>query len=158
MNSELKQAVLELSNIGWDIKLHSCPIALPDDIALRYPWMQRAVASLISEIELASKRNGKLWILSSLDFRGESDSAYVWNECEIQSLAAAQGDNKWAAEIATFWDGHFPIAFSVEDDYAFYALKPDQTVVFGRAPEFEETAFFSNSYLEFLIRARVSQI
>jgi hypothetical protein len=43
-----------------------------------------------------------------------------------------------------------PIALSMADGYSYYALRQDQTVVFGREPEFEETEFIANSYTEFL--------
>jgi hypothetical protein len=43
-----------------------------------------------------------------------------------------------------------PVALSVADGYAYYALREDGFVIFGREPEFEETEFFADSFAAFL--------
>ncbi len=43
--------------------------------------------------------------------------------------------------VTTFWDSHFPLLLSVQDGYAYFALRrSDSRVVVGYEPEFEASA------------------
>lgn len=65
------------------------------------------------------------------------------------SIEAAEHDKKWQKSIRTFWDGHLPLVLSVEDGYAYYAIRQDQ-IVYGREPEFEETEVVCSTLTELL--------
>ena len=68
-------------------------------------------------------------------------------------------DPAWEAEIRRFWDRRLPIALSVGDGYAYYALSAeDGAVVYGREPEFEECAAVAASPAEFLEKLRTGAI
>ena len=92
------------------------------------------------------------WFLCQPDYDGTSDSAYRWNEFELQSLEAAEGDDDWRREITRFWDRHFPIFLSVKAGYSFLALRltePDYgAVVYGHEPEYEEVDVICPSFTE----------
>ncbi len=92
----------------------------------------------------------KLWLLTVQDFCGETNSMFAWNEWELQSIEAAEDDDDWIKQIRSFWDRHLPLAHSVEDGYAYFALKPDHSIVFGREPEFEETEPVAAIFSQFL--------
>ena len=83
--------------------------------------------------------------------RGQTDSAFRWNEWELLSLEAAGDDAAWRAEILAFWDAHLPIVLSVAEGYAYYALSlPDGAVIQGSEPEFEDCRTAAPSFRDFM--------
>ncbi len=150
MTAELERLVLLLSAHGWIIQRSPAPLPLPEELKLRYPWLSPEVEEFATHLGEACRGDEKLWLLTSLDFRGQSGYAFAWNEWERLSIESAQDDAEWIANIRAFWDDHLPIALSVDGGYEYYALRSDHTIVCGREPEFEETADFAHSFAEFL--------
>lgn len=152
MGPKLSSVLIELKSKGWTVRLRETNLPLPAFVRQRYPWLTADVESLLCETELVCDATGKLWFLSSADFRDESDSAYAWNEWELQSLKAADGDSDWITSIRAFWDDHLPIALTTADGYAYYAIRRDGSIVYGREPEFEETEAYAASLIELVER------
>lgn len=155
MNPELKKSLDDLRRIGWSCKLRE-RIDLPQEILDRYGWIHNDVISSISELHEAINPENTLWLLTPEDYRLESDSSFAWNEWEIISLESAKSDKSWTADIKNFWDNHFPIALSVADGYAYYAIVRDGSVVFGQGPDFEGVIPFADSYDDFIAKLSIA--
>src|SRR4051812_43261167 len=122
MTNQFQTILAQLRNCGWSVNVLPAPLPLPESLRSRYPWIPDDVATFFSELGHACRGDEKFWLLTALDYRGESDSAFAWNEWEVQSIEAARGDVDWINQIHKFWDNHLPIALSVSDDYAYMAL------------------------------------
>jgi hypothetical protein len=158
MNTINFAALKSLQKLGWVIRFRAEFLALPEPVKQRYPWVTNEVESLLGSIEIAQRTDEKLWLLASENFLNQREDAFAWNEWELQSLAAAEGNLKWTAEIRQFWDGHMPIGLSVTDGYAYFAVRPDGSVVYGREPEYEDVEVFAASFSEFLDQIRTTCI
>ena len=64
----------------------------------------------------------------------------------------SKGDLTWSVEIKQFWDCNMPIALSVDDGYAYFAMRADGQIVHGREPEYEDVEVFATSFSDFLKR------
>lgn len=128
---------------GWDIALKPerewhRDTGVPD----RYRNLPAGYVAFLGKVKQCTAPGDKAWFLCTDDYRGVSDTAFQWNEFELLSLEAAEGDQAWQAEITSWWDRHLPVVLSVRDGYAFYALDLSDergAVVQGTEPEFEET-------------------
>ena len=126
-----------LQSRGWKIERYEgAAPGVPETLRKRYPASERWLA----------------WI-GGVKSAVNGGAAFRWNEWELLSLASADGDPAWEAEIRRFWDAHLPIIMSVADGrYSYYALSAaDGAVVSGGEPEFEvcETAAASlEAFLE----------
>ena len=140
-----------LSQRRWEVRLCAPPIKLPEVVAGRYPWLPQSVQEFIEATRLVVAPDAKSWFVTSGDILGTNASAYCWNEWELQSLGAADGDAKWQAEIRQFWDQHFPVILSVKSGYAYFAVRQsDLAIVAGEEPEYEECTQFASSFDELL--------
>jgi hypothetical protein len=139
-----------LKKLGWIVRLRNEPIPLPSQIRLRYPWVSNELEEFLGSLLLVQRPDEKLWLLASTDYEEMAESVFAWNEWEIQSLEAAKGNMPWSAEIKQFWDSCLPIALSVADGYAYFGVRPNGTVVYGREPEYEDVQEFASTVTEFL--------
>ena len=152
MSGELKGLLTLLRNRGWQVSLPCSASPLPPIFVRRYPWLPREVCEFVSEVSEAYRGDGRFWLSTAADFRGESGASYAWNEWELLSLEAAEGDADRIRDIRGFWDKHAPLVLSVEDGYAYYAIRQDGRIVFGREPEFEEADMICESFFDLLLR------
>ena len=107
----------------------------------RYHWVPSSVWDFICATNLVVAPDQQSWFLTGRDYCGQSNSAFTWDEWEVQSLEAAAGDDEWCGDIKHFWDTHLPLAASVRDGYEFLALERDGLcVVVGAAPDFEDVS------------------
>lgn len=150
LNAEL----LRLQRADWIVQQSAHKGGLPAQLVARYLWLPEAVRSFLCDYDVVCRADQKMWLLSCADYADASDSAYRWNEWELQSLDAAKNDEAWRQEIREFWDRHLPISLSLADGYRYYALRSDGMVVTGREPEFEETTPVAASFTEFLQQLR----
>ena len=65
------------------------------------------------------------WFFSYMDYLGLSDSAFKWNEFELNDFEFAINDTQRAL-VCQFWRRHFPLAMSVRDDHAYIAVGIDK--------------------------------
>lgn len=127
-------------------------LPLPPHILSRYPWVDDEVKSFLGSVHVAHNSDETVWLLAAADYVESATSPFSWNAWEQFSLDAAKDDLSRSARIKEFWDGCFPIALSVADGYAYFAVRADGTFVYGREPEFEAFEVFATSLSEFLPR------
>ncbi|HWB06458.1 MAG TPA: hypothetical protein VG796_25765 [Verrucomicrobiales bacterium] len=151
MNSDVESAIQNLASSGWRIIKNDAGDSLPTQITERYPWIPKEVSDVLFNLREAVSPDETVWLLGGPDYSGTSDSSFAWNEWEQMSIEAADGDQEWIARITAFWNEHFPVAHSVGDGYAYFALTPNGSVVTGREPEFEEPSPFAPGFTEFLL-------
>jgi len=151
MVRKISDHLASLRQSGWIIEYQSPPEKLPVEITSRYPWIPPEYRQLAEQTVRARTADETTWLLTGADYGGTSDSAYVWNEAEVQSLDAAGSDAAWKEQIIAFWNDHFPILFSVKSGYATFAIeKGTLAIVYGEEPEYEETTRIAPSLAEFL--------
>lgn len=136
---------------GWQVAGDPRNQSIPNEVASRYPWLPEQVCRILREFSAVVSPDEKTWFVTATEIRGESGSAFAWNEWEAQSLAVAEGDEEWSRVILAFWDRHFPILLTVADHYAYLAVRKDGiAIVGGDEPEFEETVDVAESFEELL--------
>jgi hypothetical protein len=151
---KMHKLIKSLENNGWKVKTTDAPFHFPGVITARYPNFPSVVGDVLSGINECTSADEKAWLLCLPDYQGNSRSAFLWNEFEVQSLEAAKGDREWEDEIVTFWNSHFPIYISVRDgyEYAAISLAPHSygLIVTGREPEYEQTTSIAVNFTEFI--------
>ncbi len=145
MNEAYSTALHSLSAAGWAVELgERC--ALPAAIRARYGWLPESHVRFLEETRSVVSADGQAWFVTALDLSKLSDSAFAWNEWELQSLEAAGGATAMLRGIVNFWDRHFPLVHTVEDGYGYFALgNPELHVVQGGEPEFEQPDIVANT-------------
>ena len=118
------------------------------DVAKRYPRLPADYKQFIEERGLIASPRDTAWLVTTRVIAGQADVAYAWNEWEVQSLDAANGDVD-RKRITQFWDRHFPVLMSVKNGYAYCALDLETfQVVQGEEPEYEETTLVAGALQE----------
>lgn len=86
------------------------------------------------------------------DYSGESGLAFKWNEFELMSLEAAEGDEDWTKDIKSWWKPKLPFFMSVGGEYLYYAIDTEDggTILSGYEPEFEEADKVADSFEDFM--------
>lgn len=136
---------------GWGVVRSNEKRKLPKKIIERYKKLPKDWLDFAQYFEDCVNGDNNIWFLCPYNF--EDDSAFRWNEFELISLEAAEGDEDWQADIREFWDNYLPIAMSVGGDYHYYAICTKTGEVFeGWDPEFEEPEICTASFTDFITR------
>ncbi|SDD65797.1 SMI1 / KNR4 family (SUKH-1) [Paenibacillus sp. CF095] len=139
---------------GWDIMRKSgSQSLLNSSITSRYKGLPDEYLEFINVVEKCVAPDEQTWFICEGEFNNSTETAFQWNEFEMLSLEAAEGDSIWQSEITAWWDRHLPIVMSLEDGYSFYAIDlttDSGAIVRGCEPEFEEVEKVSDSFGEFL--------
>jgi len=126
-------------------------VLLPAPVAARYPALPTEVVAFLAAIELCGSADQTVWLFTAEDYARTDESGFGWNECELMALNAAVGDPSWQAEIAAFWNDHFPFMLAVHSDYDYLAVRvSDGAVVHGCAPESESPTQVTSSFGQFI--------
>ena len=112
----------------------------------RYPNVAPVYLQFLQSFSRLQTEDGTRWFNSVQDFNGESaesaESAFAWNEFELQSLQAFDCDEAGQQQVRSFWDAHLPILLSVQGHYSYVALGVAThnwgQVFAGEEPEYEE--------------------
>ena len=112
----------------------------------RYPNVAPEYLQFLQSFSRLQTEDGTRWFNSVQDFNGESaesaESAFAWNEFELQSLQAFDCDEAGQQQVRSFWDAHLPILLSVQGHYSYVALGVAThnwgQVFAGEEPEYEE--------------------
>ena len=124
------------------------PIILPAPIKNIIDALPEIYIDFLKKFKLFENPSGQFWFLMLEDYEGTSDSEFLWNEFEKQSLDAAL-DKSDFDKISGFWQNHIPIAISVKNGYAYLAIKicdiDAGAIVCGNEPEYEEVVTISPS-------------
>lgn len=102
-----------------------------------------------------SNNNETTWFNSISDFNNINiESEFAWNEFELQSINALEGDTENQKKVTQFWDAHLPIILSVKNNYAYFAIGVSEEnfgkIFYGEEPEYEEVDLISNNFEDFI--------
>ena len=151
MTEEFSALADYLQRTGWSVRMCPGPAALPANVASRFDWIPSELREFIEAAGTVVSPDERSWFVTSGVLSGTGGLAFAWNEWELLSLAAAEGDEEWRQQIRDFWDRHFPLIMSVKSGYAFFAVRAqDRSIVCGEEPEFEETTVVAASVSDFL--------
>jgi len=158
--SEVVDNPLELlTDRGWVVEFTATGGALPLPLVRRYPHLPAPFARLLGEIENCHNQRDDAWIFGASFFAREDPAGFRWNECELMSLEAVEGDLAAESRVREYWDRHLPFMMAVHSGYDYLAVQtscvsPLGAVVHGRSPEFEDSNIVAPSFDEFLERLR----
>jgi len=150
MDNDFTEIGNALSKSNWLVQRCQCPVEQPQVYTERYPWLPDEVVCFLSSFEVVVSPSRTAWLTTHAELSGNTESAFAWNQWELESLSAAEGDPGWQEAIRRFWDDHFPLLLSVKSGYAYIAIRTDLTIVAGEGPEFEETENIADSFPSFL--------
>jgi len=151
MDAKYADALGRLRRAGWRVEVLPQPLAIPDEVLHRYPWMPAEHRTLVEELRGVVSLDERAWVVTVAEFSSTSDGAYAWNEWEVQSLDAAGSDDEWRRAVRGFWDDHLPVLMSVRSGYAYCAMERSSgRIVRGDEPEYEVTTPVASSFLELL--------
>ena len=88
-----------------------------------------------------------------MDYLGLSDSAFKWNEFELNDFEFAINDAQ-RASVRQFWERHFPLAMSVRDDHSYIAVGIDQEnagqLFLGENSDENEIELLADNFADFV--------
>jgi hypothetical protein len=103
----------------------------------------------VSSFRFLRNQSDTMWFLSSENYNEKVADGFSWNEFELMSLSAAEGDSEWTKTIQLFWSQHLPVFMSVHGHYQYVAyctVGPNNgKYVFGEEPDFEEVSTIGTS-------------
>ena len=135
----------------WSLTVRTAPDALVSSFLARYPKIPNQYLAFLQHFESLTTHDQTGWFNSIADFNGlNSANAFAWNEWETQSLDALANDDAAQAMVRTFWDQHLPIAMSVRQGFAYFALGVGDSnqglIYYGSEPEYEEPELISSNF------------
>ncbi|MHC2068475.1 hypothetical protein ACYFX5_13505 [Bremerella sp. T1] len=135
-------AIRKLLDLGWDVAEASDDRELPAYFLNRYKWLPKEFLDFIACVDHAVSPDEQAWCVTKGELYGGSDSAFVWNQWELDTLSVASDDSDWQEEITRFWDSHCPFILSVKNGYYSHISirQGDSRLVAGSEPEFEEVS------------------
>ncbi|MCA5005230.1 SMI1/KNR4 family protein [Sphingobacterium bovistauri] len=121
----------------------------------RYPRIPSEYLAFIKSFSSLINASETTWFNSISDFNETNEeSDFKWNEFELQSLEAFEGDLNGQLLVTQFWDAHLPIVLSVKNGYAFFAIGVSEEnfgkIYFGEEPEYEEVEWIADDFTSFL--------
>ncbi len=118
-----------------------------------YKNLPEGFVSLLEEYNNISSKDDTTWFICGKDYLDESDDAFRWNEFELMSLEATDGDEEWKHKIQAWWKEKLPFIMSVKGGYSYYAIDLEDnegTIIFGREPEFEDAIIVAKDFDDFI--------
>ena len=146
--------------LPWRLTLAIPGQQLGASFSQRYPQLPPEYLQFLQSFSRLQTEDGTQWFNSVQDFNGEvgesAESAFTWNEFELQSLQAFDGDEAGQQQVRSFWDAHLPIVLSVQDHYSYVALGVAThnwgQVFAGEEPEYEEAQCIAPDFGSWLQR------
>ena len=140
---------------GWTVSRRAEPRDMSAPILVgRFGRIPVDYAFFLSHVTECVNEGQNAWFLTEADYKAQDvpENTFRWNEWELISLEACDGDVDLAKRVTDFWNAHLPIMSSVFSDYAYIAIRlSDGVVVYGYAPDFEEPSVVCQSLAEFLV-------
>ena len=125
--------------------------SIPQTVFDRYGNIPEVWLDFIEGYGSIMNSEENIWFLTAESYYPKSEDEWRYNEFELISLDAADGDDDFVSEITDFWNNHFPIIMSVGNGYEYYAIELNSgNIVCGFEPEFEEAEFVADSFNTFL--------
>jgi hypothetical protein len=100
--SELVNLRTKLATQSWLWQPTHAFESLPLEIAARYSWLPPEISRWISEVRLLANPSQTAWFLGIDDYSGVSDSAYAWNEWELDAISWSDGDEELSPRFEAF--------------------------------------------------------
>ena len=151
---KMNKNINKLKIKGWSVKRATVKRHLPEELKARFQDLPKNVETALFELDECIAPDGMSWFLCGLDYIGQSNSLFTWNEFESEALSFTDGDEEWESQIKDFWDSHFPIYISISDGYEFAALSLSKNtfgkIVVGKEPDYENTEIVADSFNEFV--------
>jgi len=143
-----------LNKNEWHIELNDKKFNVSSNEVLnKFNCLPQRFVELLERCRTIESNDATIWFLCGGDYKTDSGDAFKWNEFELLSLDAAQGDEKRENKILNWWSDKLPIILSVRDGYSFYAIdlgSDSGAVIRGEEPEFEEAHVVADSFDSFL--------
>jgi len=154
-DDELNQFLNLLRREGWEVvEKKDSKLDLGFPVSSRYPNLPEDFMFFLGRVAVCANAADNVWFLCEDHYNGSRESAFVWNEFELQSLDAADDDEHLRKSIKEFWDTHIPFMLSVKSDYAYVGLSVSQAnygaIVSSYEPEYEETVTVCDSFSDFI--------
>ena len=152
-NKPINLLIDALQEVNWNVTLKdSSKNELNEAFNLRYPKLPEDYSNFLCYVKSCSNTDDTAWFLCEDDYNGNANSAFAWNEFEVQSLEAAEDNSDLTKTIIKFWDQHLPFMLSVKSGYAFLGLRLSEEgfgeIVSGREPEYEDVRKVCDSFAE----------
>ena len=142
-----------LEQNGWKTNLNEQrEDSSSNEILKEYSNLPPEFIEMIEKYQCIVSEDDTVWFLCNADYNNETECAFKWNEFELMSLDAAQGDDDWQKEIEEWWSDKLPIVLSVRDGYSYYAIDTGNggTIINGWEPEFEEADVVAENFADFV--------
>ncbi|MFO1041812.1 MAG: SMI1/KNR4 family protein [Planctomycetaceae bacterium] len=144
-----------LSQCGWHVERRlQAEDLLPCELLSRYPRLPTELERFLAGLLLCRNSDDTVWFLTRENFQPTTQNAFRWNESELMSLEALDGDDDEMNRVRAYWDCHFPFLFAVHSDYDYLAvdLSPETfgRIVHGYMPEPEQSSQVAQSFDEFV--------
>lgn len=110
-----------LESAGFRVIRRKTPKDLPTVLTDRYKNIPTEYLKLLQQFEQITNQGDSAWFNSIEDFNDESDSDFKWNDFELQSVEAWDGDEEESSKVKDFWDSHIPILMAV-NEYQYLAI------------------------------------
>ena len=151
MNEKFK---LWLEKNEWQVELNSMKFDdMKNEVLNRYNYIPKSFISILEDYKCIASKDDTTWFICGDDYLDRSDDVFKWNEFEIMSLEAAEGDEVWKKEIKDWWSDKLPFIMSVKSGYSFYAIDLGDNkgaILMGQEPEFEEANVVARDFDDFL--------
>jgi len=146
----------QLASVGFILKETTNKLYLNESFLNRYPRIPSDYLDFLLKTEDCANNKNTAWFNTVSDFNEQNseNSAFAWNEFEIQSLEVFEGDQEEQEVIHTFWNQYIPFLLSVEGEYSYFSIcvTPDDLgkIFFGAEPEYEEPTLIADSFTAFI--------
>ena len=149
----LEKFISYLKENDWKIEENGTECDVYSNAVLSaYEPLPVAFIEFIQKFKSVISGDEKRFFLCADDYSGESGLAFKWNEFELISLEAANGDEDWTNDIRSWWKTKIPFYMSVDGEYSFYAIDTEDNgaILSGYEPEFEEADKVADSFEDFM--------
>jgi mRNA degradation ribonuclease J1/J2 len=138
-------------NNHWNVVVENNSMKnLPENVLARYN-IPDEYKTFLENIKTCTNSEENVWFLCIDDYSEKPEGSFRWNEFEIISLEAADGDAELINAIENYWNKHLPILFNVKGEYEYYAINTEnKNIVYGYEPEFEESETVADNFGELL--------
>jgi len=146
---------------GFIVVQRKTPKELPAELLKRYQNIPFEYLTFLNQFEQIRNQKDTAWFNSTEDFNGESDTDFMWNDFELQSLETFKDDDKAVEKVQNFWNSHIPILMSItEYEYLAICLESSRygEIVHGVEPEFEETTKVCDNFEQLMTLLKTPSI
>lgn len=149
------QILNTFTNHGWSLKRKlDNAVPIKSVAGINCANLPQSFVGFLEHIDFCANADDTAWFLTEDDYNGATEASFAWNEFEIISIEAADGDPDLLRSINHFWRQHIPILLSVKSGYAFIAISLAKNdygrIVTGHEPEFEDVSEICSSFDELL--------